>query len=181
MPTRLSSAGAALALLCTAPLLTASLLRAQRTSPADTMPVIERTGGLALGLSGLRSSDGTTVVADVMWAGPEMTDGPGFRFLRQGLAPRTHGYAAMLFIGGPPRDAAQWLRLDFGVGYVGQQSDRSLGFFTRHGLGVQLGSTIAPARFGFVRPELNGWAVIGTSAQFLGASVGVRMLDPRTR
>ena len=176
MPTYRSLARAAVALLCTA-----ASLRAQGASPSDTSPVIERMGGLALGLGGLRSSDGTTVVADVMWVGPEMTDGIGFRFLRQGLAPRSHGYAAMFFIGGPPRDAVPWLRIDFGMGYVGQQSDRSLGFFGRHGVGAQLGSTIAPVRVGFIRPELNGWAVVGTSAQFLGASLGVRILDPRKR
>ena len=162
----------AVTLLCTA-----TLVHAQTPSPANTA----RTGGLALGLSGIRSNDGTTLVADVMWVGPDMTDGPGVRLLRQGLAARAHGYAAMLFIGGPARDSAQWLRIDFGMGYVGQQSDRSLGFFKRHGLGVQLGSTIAPVRIGFIRPELNGWAVVGTSAQFLGASLGVRILDPRTR
>lgn len=140
------------------------------------------TGGLSLGISGMRSSDGTTVVGDLMWVGAEMTDGPGLRIMRQGLAARTHGYAAVLFIGGPARDSAQWLRLDFGMGYVGQQSGtKNLQFYQRHGVGVLFGSTIAPRRFGIVRPELNGWAVVGTSARFLGASIGARILDPRQR
>ena len=152
-----------------------ALLRAQGTDSTHT------TGGLSLGLSGLRSSDGTTVRADVMWVGDEMNDGAGLRFLRQGLAPRSHGYAAMLVIGGPPRDSLPWFRLDFGLGYVGQQSDRRLSFVKRHGVGVELATTIAPVRFGVVKPELNGWAVVGTSAQFLGVSLGVRILDPRGR
>ncbi len=148
---------------------------AQSTTPDTT----KTTGGLSVGLSGMRSSDGTTVVGDVMWVGAEMNDGIGVRFLRQGLAPRAHGYAAMIVIGGPPRDSLQWMRIDFGLGYVGQQSDRSLKFYQRHGLGAEFAMTIAPVRLGIVRPELNGWAVVGTSARFLGASVGVRVLDPR--
>lgn len=139
------------------------------------------TGGLSLGISGLRSGDGTTVVGDVMWVGDEMNDGPGFRIVRQALSPRTHGYAAMIFIGGPPTDSIQWMRLDFGLGYVGQQSDRSLKFYQRHGIGAQLATTIAPWKFRFIRPELNGWAIVGTSARFLGASLGARVLDPRNR
>ncbi|MCC7052352.1 MAG: hypothetical protein IT355_03735 [Gemmatimonadaceae bacterium] len=139
------------------------------------------TGGLSLGLSGLRSGDGTTVRADVMWVGAEMNDGVGLRLLRQGLAPRAHGYAAMLVIGGPPHDRLGWARIDFGLGYVGQQSDRDLRFLKRHGLGAEFAATIAPRRFGIVKPELNGWAVVGTSAQFLGVSLGVRILDPRGR
>ncbi|MBC7564065.1 MAG: hypothetical protein H7305_14230 [Gemmatimonadaceae bacterium] len=139
------------------------------------------TGGLSLGLSGLRSGDGNTLIADVMWVGDEMNDGPGFRLVRQALSPRTHGYAAMIFIGGPPSDSVQWMRLDFGLGYVGQQSDRSLKFYQRHGLGAQLATTIAPWKIGFMRPELNGWAIVGTSARFLGASLGARILDPRNR
>lgn len=137
------------------------------------------TGGLSLGISGLRSGDGTTVVADLMWVGAELNDGVGLRLMRQGLSPRAHGYAAMIVIGGPPRDSMQWMRLDFGLGYVGQQSDRGLAFYQRHGVGAEFAMTIAPVRFGFVRPELNGWAVAGTSARFLGGSLGVRVLDPR--
>ncbi|MES3032907.1 MAG: hypothetical protein V4813_02800 [Gemmatimonadota bacterium] len=156
-------------------LLPAALL-AQATSAPDSL---RTTGGLSLGLSGWKSGDGSTVVADVMWVGDEMNDGPGFRFVRQALAPRTHGYAAMIFIGGPPRDSINWMRLDFGLGYVGQQSDRSLKFYQRHGIGAQFGATLAPWKFGIVRPELNGWGVIGTSARFLGVSLGARMLDPR--
>jgi hypothetical protein len=110
-----------------------------------------------------------------------MMDGVGLRFVRQGLAPRSHGYAAMIVIGGPPRDSISWLRIDFGLGYVGPQADRPLKFYQRHGVGAQFGATIAPVKFGFVRPELNGWAVAGTSARFLGASLGVRILDPRIR
>lgn len=143
--------------------------------------VLRTTGGLSVGVSGLRSDDGTTVVADVMWVGAEMMDGIGLRVLRQGLAPRAHAYAAMLVIGGPPHDSIGWLRLDFGMGYVGQQSNGSLKFYQRHGLGAQFAMTIAPVKFGILRPELNGWAVAGTSAQFLGASLGVRILDPRQR
>ncbi len=142
---------------------------------------IKTTGGLSLGLSGLRSGDGTTVVGDLMWVGAEMTDGVGLRILRQGLSPRAHGYAAMIVIGGPPRDSLQWMRIDFGLGYVGQQADRSLKFYQRHGVGAQFAMTIAPVRFGIFRPEVNGWAVVGTSARFLGASAGVRILDPRQR
>lgn len=137
------------------------------------------TGGMSLGISGLRSDDGTTVVGDLMWVGGEMTDGIGVRVLRQGLAPSAHGYAAMIIIGGPPRDSLQWMRLDFGLGYVGQQSGRSLRFYQRHGLGAEFAMSIAPLKFGVVRPELNGWAVVGTSARFLGASLGLRILDPR--
>lgn len=148
---------------------------------AQAIDSVTKTGGLSVGLSGLRSADGTTVVADVMWVGADMMDGIGIRFLRQGLAPQSHGYAAMIVIGGPPRDSIRWLRIDFGLGYVGQQSDASLKFYERHGLGAQLATTIAPVRFGILRPELNGWAVIGTSARFLGASLGVRILDPRQR
>lgn len=153
----------------------AAVAGAQSTA-ADTT---KTTGGLSVGLSGLRSSDGTTVVGDLMWVGAEMNDGIGVRFLRQGLAPGAHGYAAMIVIGGPPRDSLQWMRIDFGLGYVGQQSDRSLKFYQRHGLGAEFAMTIAPVRLGIVRPELNGWAVVGTSARFLGASIGVRVLDPR--
>ena len=149
-----------------------------RSQAADST---HTTGGLSLGLSGLRSGDGTTVRTDVMWVGDEMNDGVGLRVLRQGLAPRAHGYAAMLVIGGPPHDSLPWLRLDFGVGYVGQQSDRKLGFAKRHGVGAEFATTIAPVRFGVVKPELNGWAIVGTSAQFLGVSLGVRILDPRGR
>ena len=87
----------------------------------------------------------------------------------------------MIFIGGPPSDSIQWMRLDFGLGYVGQQSDRSLKFYQRHGVGAQLATTIAPWKIGFMRPELNGWAIVGTSARFLGASLGARILDPRNR
>lgn len=150
-------------------------------SQAQSIDSVKTTGGLSLGVSGLRSGDGTTVVADVMWVGAEMMDGIGVRFVRQGLAPTAHGYAAMIVIGGPPRDSINWVRLDFGLGYVGQQSSRSLKFYHRHGVGGQFAMTVAPVRFGIVRPELNGWAVVGTSARFLGASVGVRILDPRQR
>ncbi len=137
------------------------------------------TGGLSLGLSGLRSGDGITVVGDLMWVGAEMNDGVGLRLMRQGLAPRAHGYIAMIVIGGPPRESMQWMHLDFGLGYVGQQSDRGLALYQRHGVGAEFAVTIAPVRFGIVRPELNGWAVAGTSARFFGVSVGVRFLDPR--
>ena len=137
------------------------------------------TGGLSLGISGLRSGDGTTVVGDLMWVGAEMNDGVGLRLMRQGLSPRAHGYVAMIVIGGPPRESMQWMRLDFGLGYVGQQSDRRLAFYQRHGIGAEFAMTIAPVRFGTVRPELNGWAVAGTSARFLGVSLGLRILDPR--
>lgn len=139
------------------------------------------TGGLSLGLSGMHSSDGSTIVTDLMWVGDEMNDGIGFRVLRQALAPRAHGYAAMIVVGGPPRDSLDWMRIDFGMGYVGQQADRALKFHQRHGVGVQLAATLAPVRFGFIRPELNGWAVVGTSARFLGVSLGARILDPRNR
>lgn len=165
---------------CLLLLLTALRLGAQGTDVRDST-TMKTTGGLSLGISGLRSGDGTTVVGDIMWVGDEMNDGPGFRVMRQALAPRAHGYVAMIFIGGPPRDSIQWMRLDFGVGYVGQQSDRSLAFYQRHGIGALLGTTIAPVRFSIFRPELNGWAVVGTSARFLGASLGVRILDPRRR
>lgn len=149
---------------------------AAQSSASDTT---KTTGGLSLGVSGFRSSDGTTVVGDLMWVGAEMTDGVGVRVVRQGLSPDAHGYAAMLVIGGPPRDSLQWMRIDFGLGYVGQQSPRALKFYQRHGLGAQFAATIAPIRLGMVRPELNGWAIVGTSAQFLGVSLGVRILDPR--
>ena len=139
------------------------------------------TGGLSLGLSGFHSSDGTTVAGDLMWVGAEMNDGIGIRLLRQGLASRSHGYAAMLVIGGPLRDNVPWLRIDFGLGYVGQQSARMLKVYQRHGAGAQLAATIAPIKAGIVRPELNGWAVVGTSARFLGVSLGLRILDPRQR
>ena len=148
---------------------------------SSTPDTLRTTGGLSLGVSGLRSGDGTTVVGDLMWVGAAMNDGIGVRVLRQGLAPRAHGYAAMIVIGGPPHDSLPWLRLDFGLGYVGQQTDRSLKFYQRHGLGAQLAMTIAPVKLGVVRPELNGWAVVATSARFLGASLGVRVLDPRQR
>ncbi|HYW52007.1 MAG TPA: hypothetical protein VE861_15440 [Gemmatimonadaceae bacterium] len=157
-----------------------SVLGAQGQAGADTA-VMRTTGGLSLGISGLQSGDGTTIAADVMWVGDEMNDGPGFRFIRQALAPRAHGYAAMIFIGGPPRDSIQWMRLDFGMGYVGQQSSGSLRWYQRHGLGALFGATIAPWRYGIFKPELNGWAVVGTSARFLGTSLGVRILDPRNR
>ncbi len=143
--------------------------------------VLRTTGGLSLGVSGLRSGDGTTVSADVMWVGAEMMDGVGLRILRQALAPRAHGYAAMLIIGGPPHDSISWARIDFGLGYVGQQSSGSLKLYQRHGIGALFGATIAPVKLGLVRPELNGWAVVGTSARYLGASLGVRILDPRQR
>jgi hypothetical protein len=143
--------------------------------------VLRTTGGLSVGVSGVRSNDGTTVTADVMWVGAEMMDGIGVRVIREGLSPRAHGYAAMIIIGGPPHDSLSWARLDFGLGYVGQQSSRSLKLYQRHGLGALFGLTIAPVRLGIVRPELNGWAVAGTSARFLGASLGVRILDPRQR
>ncbi len=142
---------------------------------------LKTTGGLSLGLSGMRSGDGTTIVGDIMWTGAEMMDGVGIRFTRQGLAPRAHGYAAMIVIGGPPHDSISWLRIDFGLGYVGQQSAGSLKWYQRHGVGAQFGATIAPLRFGIVRPELNGWGVAGTSARFLGTSLGLRILDPRQR
>ncbi len=150
-----------------------ALLHAQSADSSRT------TGGLSLGLSGWQSADGTTVVGDLMWVGAEMNDGPGFRVMRQALSPRSHGYIAMLFIGGPPRESIDWMRLDFGVGYVGQQSAGSLKFYQRHGIGAQFGATIAPLKLGIVRPELNGWGVLGTSARFLGVSVGARILDPR--
>ena len=149
---------------------------AAQSSAADTT---KTTGGLSLGVSGFHSDDGTTVVGDLMWVGAEMTDGVGIRVVRQGLSPDAHGYAAMIMIGGPPRDSLQWMRIDFGLGYVGQQSDRALKFYQRHGLGAQFAATLAPIRLGIVRPELNGWAIVGTSAQFLGVSLGVRILDPR--
>ncbi len=151
---------------------------AQAAAPTPGATV---TGGLSLGLSGLRSADGSTLVADVMWVGADMMDGAGIRFVRQGLAPAAHGYAAMLVIGGPPLDSLSWLRLDFGVGYVGQQSSAPRKFYQRHGIGAQFGATIAPVMVSIFRPELNGWAIVGTSAQFIGASLGVRILDPRHR
>lgn len=161
-------------------LLALVLMPAAIHAQSSTLPdSLRTTGGLSLGLSGWKSGDGTTVVGDLMWVGDEMNDGPGFRFTRQALAPRTHGYAAMIFIGGPPRDSINWMRLDFGVGYVGQQSDRPLKFYQRHGVGAQFGATLAPWKFGIVRPELNGWGVLGTSARFLGVSIGARLLDPR--
>jgi hypothetical protein len=162
----------------------ALLLHAARSAHAQTTapkPESTITGGLSLGLSGLRSADGSTLVADVMWVGADMMDGVGVRFVRQGLAPAAHGYAAMLVIGGPPRDSLSWLRLDFGMGYVGRQSSVPLKFLERHGIGAQFGATIAPVMVSIFRPELNGWAIVGTSAQFLGASLGVRILDPRQR
>lgn len=152
-------------------------LAAQSSAPDST----KTTGGLSAGLSGFRSNDGTTIVGDLMWVGAELNDGIGVRVMRQGLARREHGYAAMIVIGGPPRDSLQWLRLDFGLGYVGQQADRSLKPYQRHGLGALFGATIAPVRVGIVKPELNGWAVVGTSARFLGVSLGVRVRDPRQR
>jgi hypothetical protein len=164
-------------LVCISVAFAATELRAQ-SAARDSL---QTTGGLSLGVSGLRSSDGTTVVGDLMWVGAEMNDGIGVRLLRQGLAPDVHGYAAMIVIGGPPRDNMPWLRLDFGLGYAGQQSPRTLKFYQRHGVGAQLGLTIAPVHFGIVRPELNGWAVVATSARFLGVSLGVRILDPRQR
>lgn len=155
-------------------------LQAQTATDAGAAPTT--TGGLSLGLSGMRSGDGTTVVADVMWVGAEMNDGIGVRAIRQGLSGgRSHGYAAMIVIGGPPRDSTQWMRLDFGIGYVGRQSDLPLKLYQRHGVGAQMGLTIAPIRFGIIRPELNSWAIVGTSAQFLGLSLGLRVLDPRQR
>jgi len=154
----------------------ALLPAAVHSQAADSLRAI---GGLSLGLSGWRSSDGTTVVGDVMWVGDAMNDGPGFRVVRQALSPGSHGYAAMIFIGGPPRDSLEWMRLDFGVGYVGQQSTRPLRFYQRHGLGAQFGATIAPWKLVIVRPELNGWGVLGTSARFIGLSLGARVLDPR--
>ncbi len=169
-PTLLALAFSGLLVSITAP---ASAAQSAAPEPLRT------TGGLSLGLSGLRSGDGTTVIGDLMWVGAEMNDGIGIRIVRQGLAPRAHGYAAMIVVGGPPRDSLQWLRLDFGLGYVGQQSNRTLRFYERHGVGAQLAMTIAPVKFGIFRPELNGWAVVGTSARFLGASAGIRILDPR--
>ena len=160
------------------PGLLAALLAAG-CADAQASDTVRTTGGLSLGLSGWKSGDGTTVVGDLMWVGDEMNDGPGFRVMRQALAPRSHGYIAMIFIGGPPRDSIDWMRLDFGVGYVGQQSDRSLKFYQRHGVGAQFGATLAPWKFGIVRPELNGWGVVATSARFLGVSLGARILDPR--
>ncbi len=159
-----------------------SALAAQTCSGQSDAPARPpTTGGLSLALSGVRSSDGSTLAADVLWVGADMMDGVGIRFLREGLAPGSHGYAAMIVIGGPPRDSLSWLRLDFGMGYVGQQSDQPRKFHQRHGIGAQLGATIAPIKFSIFRPELNGWAIVGTSAQFLGASVGMRVLDPRQR
>jgi hypothetical protein len=152
---------------------------ASQVAAPDT--VLRTTGGLSVGVSGLSSRDGVTGMADVMWVGAEMMDGIGLRLLRQGLAPRAHGYAAMIVIGGPPHDSISWARIDFGLGYVGQQSARSLTWYQRHGVGALFGLTIAPVRFGIVRPELNGWGIAGTSARYLGASIGVRVLDPRQR
>jgi hypothetical protein len=157
-----------------------------QSSGRDTTPI---TGGLSLGISGMTglARHRTTFVADVMWVGADMNDGVGLRFLREPLArhrsggPNPYGHAVMLVIGGPPRDSAPWFRLDFGMGYVGRQSNEPRAFLKRHGVGVQLGSTIAPRRFGIVRPELNFWAIVGTPAQFLGTSIGVRILDPRQR
>lgn len=152
-----------------------------QSSAADSAARLPTTGGLSLGVSGLRSGDGTTVTGDVMWVGAEMMDGIGIRVIREALAPRAHGYAAMIIIGGPPSDSISWLRIDFGLGYAGQQSDRGLRALERHGIGALLGATVAPVRVGIFRPELNGWAVVATSARFLGASLGVRILDPRQR
>ena len=167
----------ALRTLMTCALSGVGMLAAQTPAPDST----KITGGLSAGLSGFHSGDGTTVVGDLMWVGAEMNDGIGVRITRQALARREHGYAAMLVIGGPPRESMQWLRLDFGLGYVGQQADRALKFYQRHGLGALLGATVAPIRIGIVRPELNGWAVVATSARFLGVSAGARILDPRHR
>ena len=163
--------------LALASVLVSAPLSAQQADTSSS----RTTGGLSLGLSGMRSSDGGTVVADLMWVGDEMNDGIGLRVLRQGLSPRSHGYAAMIVVGGPPSDSLGWMRIDFGMGYVGQQSARTLRFYQRHGVGVQLATTFAPVRIGIVRPELNAWAVVGTSARFLGVSVGARILDPRQR
>jgi hypothetical protein len=167
----------AVALVCTSLAIAATSACAQPALPDS----LRTTGGLSLGISGVRSNDGTTVVGDLVWVGAEMTDGIGLRVVRQGLAPGAHGYAAMIVIGGPPRDSLPWLRLDFGMGYVGQQSTGALKFYQRHGIGAQLAMTVAPIKLGIVRPELNGWAIVGTSARFLGASLGLRILDPRQR
>jgi hypothetical protein len=164
---------------CVALLLACALVPVSMTAQASERDSAKTTGGLSLGVSGLRSSDGTTVVGDLMWVGAEMNDGIGLRVMREALSPRAHGYAAMIIVGGPPRETMPWMRLDFGLGYVGQQSSQSLKFYQRHGVGAQFAATIAPVRFGILRPELNGWAVVGTSARFLGASLGVRILDPR--
>jgi hypothetical protein len=157
-----------------------TVVGAQRA--ADDKPTPHTTGGLSLGVSGFHTSAGTTAVADLMWVGAEMNDGIGLRVLRQARARDRHGYGVMLVIGGPPRDSTyQWMRLDFGLGYVGEQSAVSRSFFRRHGIGALLGATIAPRRFGIVRPELNAYGVAGTSTQYLGASLGLRLLDPRQR
>jgi hypothetical protein len=156
---------------------------------SDARDTTRVTGGLSLGISGIAgiAGHGATLVADVMWVGAEMNDGIGLRLLREPLSrrrsgrPNPHGHAVMLVIGGPPTDSAPWFRLDLGMGYVGRQSNEKRAFLKRHGVGVQFGSTIAPKRFGIVRPELNFWAVVGTPAQFLGTSIGVRILDPRQR
>jgi hypothetical protein len=179
---RLTHASVA-ALLCCAALPTNA---AAQAAGRNTTPI---TGGLSLGISGISgiARHGTTVVADAMWVGAEMNDGIGLRFLREPLSrrrsggPNPYGNAVMIVIGGPPRDSAPWFRLDFGMGYVGRQSNEKRAFLKRHGAGVQFASTIAPKRFGIVRPELNFWAVVGTPAQFLGTSIGVRILDPRQR
>jgi hypothetical protein len=161
-------------------MLAAPALHAQ-TSPTTSAPAPTRTtGGLALGLGGFRSNDGTSISADVMWVGDELNDGLGLRVIRQARGSDAHGYAAMLVIGGPPADSIlQWMRLDFGLGYVGEQSPSSRSFARRHGVGALAGLTIAPKRFGIVRPEANAYAVVGTSAQFLGVTLGLRILDPR--
>ncbi len=139
----------------------------------------QTTGAFSLGLSGMKSNDGTTLVADVLWMDRTKNDGVGVRFVRQGLAPKSHGYAAMLVLGGPVTEKLEWLRIDFGIGYVGQQSARKLRLVERHGLGVQFGTTIAPLLSAYVRPELNAWAIVGTSARFLGVSAGLRVLKWR--
>jgi hypothetical protein len=155
----------------------ATALHAQ-AAPATPAP--RTTGGLAVGLSGFRSGDGTSAMADLMWVGDELNDGVGLRVLRQALGGGAHGYAAMLVIGGPPRETTmQWMRLDFGVGYVGEQGPVPRRFARRHGVGVLAGLTIAPVRVGIVRPEANAFAIAGTSAQYLGVTVGLRILDPR--
>lgn len=156
-------------------------MSAAKTSAADSSARLPTTGGLSLGASGLRSGDGTTLVADVMWVGDEMMDGIGIRVIREGLQPRAHGYAAMIVIGGPPHDSITWLRIDVGLGYAGQQSDQRLRILQRHGVGALFAATVAPLRLGIIRPELNGWAVVATSARFIGASLGIRVLDPRQR
>jgi hypothetical protein len=160
-------------------LLVLALCPAFAQAQAPEPPMADRRSGLALGASGWRSNDGTTVNVEVVWVGADMNDGIGVRFIREGLAPKAHGYAAMIVIGGPPHlDKVQWMRLDFGLGYAGQQSASRLAWYKRHGVGAQLGMTLSPRRIGSVRPELNGWAIVGTSAQFLGVSAGLRILSP---